>query len=152
MRPELIKEKGKGHMSLWDIILIIGILLIVNGVFQTQHAYVTSKVDGQIRKNSGKDIVYGARSAFLGVKNNQIWIETDRNGNMGMARGVKSGLFQIAKAFEFDLSGNNIHTYEPGSDIPGHIAGPFLTAKRNYMRAEEFDRKKGEREKRRKTA
>jgi hypothetical protein len=139
-------------MSLWDIILIIGILLIVNGIFQTQHAYVTSKVDSQIRKNSGKDIVYGARSAFLGVKNNQIWIEADRQGNMGMARGVKSGLFQIAKAFEYDLTGHNIRTYEPESGMPVHIAGPFETAKRNYMKAEEFDRKKREREKKRKTA
>ena len=139
-------------MTLWDIILIIGILLIVNGIFQTQHAYVTSRVDSQVRKNNGGEIVYGARSAFLGVVNNQIWIETDKKGNMGMARGVKSGLFQIARAFEFDLSGHNIRTYEPDSEMPGHVAGPFQAAQRNYMKAEEFDRKKRAREKSRKTA
>lgn len=146
----MLKER-KDHILLWDIILIIGVILIVNGVFQTQHAYVTTRVNSDVRK-SKKDVVYGAGSGLLGVTNNQIWIETDKRGNMGTAKGVRSGLFRIARAFETDFTGKNIHTFEPDQDIPKHIAMAARMAKRNYLKAEEYDRRKSSKAHNRKTA
>lgn len=128
-------------MTLWDVILIIGVLLIVNGIFQTQHAYITQRVDTDARKNMG-DITYGASGRLFGIINNQIWIETDKNGKMGKAKGVRSGLFKMAKAFETDFKGANIHTFEPVDNMPKHIAGPVCAAKRNYLKAYEYDRRK----------
>ena len=130
-------------MELWDIILIIGVILIANGIFTTQHAYITTLVDSKARENKRRDIVYGAGGGLLAVTNNQVWIETDKAGNMGIVRGVRSGLFQIAKAFEFDLSGHNIKTFEPAMlEIPKCAVKPCMVAKRNFMKAYEFDRKR----------
>jgi|GEM_PF-2814509 len=129
-------------MSLWDVILIIGVLLIANGIFITQQQFVTAKVDRKVR-SSAREIVYGSHKGLLFLTDTQIWMTSTGSGNLGKAYVVRSGIFQAAKSLEYDFNGKNINTLNPDElDIPSYVAGACKVARRNYSKLMEYERRK----------
>jgi len=129
-------------MTLWDILCMIGGLLILNGVFMTQQQIVTEKTDRDARR-SGTEVLCGNYKGLLWLTNAQIWMQCDKKGNLGQAQVVHAGLFRIAKRYTFDLSGYHIETLEPDSlKLPAFAIGACKAAQLNYRNVQRFAQRK----------
>ncbi len=129
-------------MSLWDVLCVIGALLILNGAFMTQQQIVTEKADRNARR-SGAEVLCGNYKGLLWLTNAQIWVHCDAKGELGQAQVVHAGIFRIAKTYTFDLSGYNIETLEPDSlKLPAFAAGACKAAQRNYRNVQAFTHRK----------
>ncbi len=104
-------EREESKMELLNIIAVIGVLLIVNGIFLTQKQYQTAKVDKEMRA-ADEDIICGNYKGLLGLNDTQIWLSTNRKGVISRACAVRAGMFRMAKIQEVDLCGEDIHTMD----------------------------------------
>lgn len=122
-------------MVIWDATFMIGVLLIVSGFLMVQHQIVTAKADKEAR-SSGDEIICGNAKGFLCLSSSYIWIRSDSAGNLGNAWVVRSSIAAPAKAYTYDLHGNNIRTIELAkqSNFPCFASNACRAAQANYLR------------------
>lgn len=91
---------------LWNVICIIGILLIVNGLFMIQQGKVLSDV----RKSIGEveDIVSGTAKGLLFLTSTDIMLAVDERGFVKKAFKIKSGYLRITQADSLEFEDRKV--------------------------------------------
>lgn len=116
--------------------MIIGILLIVTGIFMMQHQSVSARADKKAREHGG-EIICGNARGLLFLTSSYIWIRADEKGNLGKAWVVRSGIISPARTYEYDLQGENIRTLDVmelanEKGFPSFAVSACRSAKQNF--------------------
>ena len=94
----------------WNLIILIGVLFIVNGIFSMGHSRTVENVRKQMPGKT--EIYYGGSRGMLFMPSTDVMLAVQKNGNILKAFSIKSGWLRISRAEELDLCGQGILSLE----------------------------------------
>ncbi|MCI8991936.1 MAG: hypothetical protein HFG80_04270 [Eubacterium sp.] len=92
---------------LWNIIILIGALFIVNGIVSTCHTRVVEKVRKQMPEQT--EIYCGGAKGLLFITSTDVMLAVKKNGCIAKAFCIKSGWLRKSKAEELAIEGWNMN-------------------------------------------
>ncbi len=117
----------------WNLIILIGVLFIINGLFSMGHSRTVENVKKQMPKKT--EIYYGGSRGLLFMPSTDVMLAVQNNGNILKAFSIKSGWLRLSKAEELKLSGCRIQSLEQHvNDLPLAQQKACKMAVRQYQR------------------
>ena len=94
----------------WNLIILIGALFIVNGLFSMGHSRTVENVRKQMPKKT--EIYYGGSRGLLFMPSTDVMLAVQSNGNILKAFSIKSGWLRLSRAEELKISGCKMQSLE----------------------------------------
>lgn len=119
---------------LWNILLAIGILLVINGVVLTHQGLVVEKVRAAISPFG--EIVIGSHKGLLFLTTTAVMMAVSPKGIIKKAKVIRSGYLRRTRSIDLPVEGRNLLMLSP-EDVAGDV-GLLKACKSALFR---FDRK-----------
>lgn len=91
---------------LWNILVVIGVMFIINGITMTKHTKALETLRENIGKNA--DIYSGTQKGLLFMTSTDVMLDIGSNGVIKKAFGIKSGWLRKTMSEELPLNGVRI--------------------------------------------
>lgn len=96
---------------LWNILLAIGALLVINGVVLTQQGMVVEKARSYLSRYG--DIVTGSHKNFLFLNTTSVMVAVNSRGVITKAKAMRSGYLRPTRTLDLPLAGRNLLELHP---------------------------------------
>lgn len=93
---------------IWNLMIIIGILFVINGFVSMGHSRAVEKVRGQMPDRA--EIYYGGAKGLLFFSSTDVLLAVKNNGSILKAFSIKSGWLRRSRAEELALKGCQIQS------------------------------------------
>lgn len=95
---------------IWNLIILIGVLFIVNGLFSMRHSKIVESVKKKMPKKT--QIYYGGTKGMLFMPSTDVMLAVQNNGCILKAFTIKSGWLRLSRSEELKLAGCKMQSLE----------------------------------------